>query len=266
MSKEGIRILNTDQIRKVIRNLRGAKSVFCTAVVPAAGSSSRFGAGNKLLADLDGTPVLIRSLQALQQTPEISAIVIAAPADTVDSVRSLALSHGITKLTAVTAGGATRADSVRAALAVTPDETELVAVHDAARPLVTPALIGAVVRRAQLTGAAIPVVPVKDTVKIVKSGRVESTPDRGTLYAAQTPQVFAEILLETALSLDHSGTDDASAVEAMGVCVHTVPGDYENCKITTPEDLDLARAILERRRACESDMATTSTASSKASR
>ena len=258
--------MNTDQIRSVIQKLRGAKSVFCTAVVPAAGSSSRFGVQNKLTADLDGLPVLLHTLLALQRTPEISAIVVAAAPDAAEGVQKLAASHGVTKLTAVVPGGATRADSVRAALAVTPDETELVAVHDAARPLATPALIGAVVRRAQLTGAAIPVMPVKDTVKIIRSGRVESTPDRSTLYAAQTPQVFAEILLETALSLDRSVTDDASAVEAMGVCVHTVPGSYENIKITTPEDLSLARAILERRRACESDTAMTSTASPKTAR
>ncbi len=239
--------------------MRGAESVFCTAIVPAAGSSSRFGAENKLFADLGGMPVLARTLQALQQTPEISAIVAAVTPGTQENVLRLGKRYGIDKLTAVTAGGATRAESVYAAFDVLPPETELVAVHDAARPLLTPRLAGEVVRRAELTGAAILAVPVKDTVKVVHSGKISETPDRASLQAAQTPQVFLRVLLEAALSLDRSRTDDASAVEAMGVCVHTVPGSYENLKITTPEDIILARAILERRASCASDTATTST-------
>ncbi|MEA4824157.1 MAG: 2-C-methyl-D-erythritol 4-phosphate cytidylyltransferase [Clostridiaceae bacterium] len=251
--------MNTTHIRKIIRILRGAKPAFCTAIVPAAGSSSRFGADDKLLSDLGGAPVLIRTLEALERTPEIAKIVIASGADAVNSVRALAAAHHIAKLHAVVPGGATRADSVRAALAALPKDTTLVAVHDAARPLATPDLIGRVVRCAERTGAAIPVVPVKDTIKLVAQGIVTATPDRSTLHAAQTPQVFSKLILGTALSLPGSFTDDASAVETMGVCVHALLGEYENLKITTREDLLLARLIYERRPPCASDTATTST-------
>ncbi len=243
----------------MIRILRGAEPAFCTAIVPAAGSSSRFGADNKLLSDLGGAPVLIRTLEALESTPEIAKIVVASGADAVDTVRALAAAHHITKLHAVVPGGPTRADSVRASLAALPKKTTLVAVHDAARPLATPDLIGRVVRCAERTGAAIPAVPVKDTVKQVAHGVIAATPDRSALHAAQTPQVFSKLILDTALSLPGSFTDDASAVEAMGVCVHTLLGEYENLKITTPEDLLLARILYERRRPCASDTATTST-------
>ena len=209
------------------------------------------------MADLGGAPVLVRTLQALEQTPEIAKIVVASP--DAGTVRALADAHHITKLAAVVPGGKTRADSVRAALAAVPKETKLVAVHDAARPLASPALIGRIVRCAGRTGAVIPAVPVKDTVKVVREGCVQSTPDRASLFAAQTPQVFSKLILETALSLPGSFTDDASAVEAMGVCVRTLAGDYENLKITTPEDLVIARLLYERRPPCESATATTST-------
>lgn len=155
------------------------------------------------------------------------------------------------KMRMVVAGGETRTDSVMAGLAAVSDRAQLVAVHDGARPLVTDAVICRAVSKAKKFAAAAPAVRVKDTIKVSTGGAVDETPDRSTLYAVQTPQVFDRDLLAAALqNAKEQGialTDDCSAVEALGMPVQLTDGDEENLKITTPLDLELAALILRRR-------------------
>lgn len=225
----------------------------CTALIAAAGSASRMGGIDKVLAPLNGTPLLLHTVRALAACPELDALIIVTRDDLLEPVRALCAS--VSKLKAVCPGGASRSESVLRGLQMV--ETELVAVHDGARPLVTQAVVAAAVRRARETGAAAPAVPVHDTIKVACGGRVRQTPERSTLFAVQTPQVFRTAALTAALtSAPAAGralTDDCSAMELAGQEVFLTPGDVENLKVTTPVDLAFAEAILKRRNAvCES--------------
>ena len=234
------------------KRIREAQRPRCTALVAAAGSSTRMGGINKLLQPLDGVPVLVRTLTALQRAGRIDEIVVAAREEDVVEISRLCRTYGITKCAKVVRGGESRTHSVLlAALEARPD-AELLAVQDGARPLVTPELIDAVAEAAARTAAAAPAVPVKDTVKVVRAdGTVDRTLDRDALRAVQTPQIFeASILkaaLQSALEAGAAVTDDCSAVERLGKRVYLVEGDEENLKITTPVDLLLAEAILKDR-------------------
>ena len=234
------------------KRFREAQRPRCTALVAAAGSSTRMGGINKLLQPLDGVPVLVRTLTALQRAGRIDEIVVAAREEDVVEISQLCRTYGITKCAKVVRGGESRTHSVLlAALEARPD-AELLAVQDGARPLVTPELIDAVAETAARTAAAAPAVPVKDTVKVVRAdGTVDRTLDRDALRAVQTPQIFeASILkaaLQSALEAGAAVTDDCSAVERLGKRVYLVEGDEENLKITTPVDLLLAEAILKDR-------------------
>lgn len=224
----------------------------CTALVAAAGSSSRMAGVNKLLQPLDGVPVLIRTLTALQMARQVDEIVVAVREEDLVEISRLCHTYGITKCTKVVRGGESRAHSVLLAALEASEETELLAVQDGARPLVTPELTDRVISAAIRCGAAAPAVPVKDTIKSVREGgAVEQTLDRNTLRAVQTPQVFEASLLKAALQSaveqNVPVTDDCSAVERLGKVVFLVEGDEENLKITTPTDLLLAEAILQAR-------------------
>lgn len=237
-------------LSRIFRRAREARRPFCTALVAAAGRGTRMGGIDKLLEPLDGVPVLVRTLQALQLAQRVDAIVVAAREEALLEVSELCHTYGITKCTKIVLGGESREQSVlRAALEA--GDAELLAVQDGARPLVTPELIDRVVELAGRCGAAAPAVPVKDTVKIVQGNRVASTPDRSTLMAVQTPQVFqADVLkaaLQSALDAGIPLTDDCSAVERLGKTVYLTEGDPENLKITTPIDLVVAEAILQDR-------------------
>ena len=234
------------------KKFREAQRPRCTALVAAAGSSTRMGGGNKLLLPLDGVPVLVRTLTALQQARRVDEIVIAAREEELVEISRLCRTYGITKCAKVVRGGESRAHSVLLAALEAREDSELLAVQDGARPLVTPELIDAVAEAAARTAAAAPAVPVKDTVKAVRAdGTVEQTLDRGALRAVQTPQIFESSLLKAALQSAVEGnvpvTDDCSAVERLGKRVYLVEGDEENLKITTPMDLILAEAILRDR-------------------
>ena len=234
------------------KRFREAQRPRCTALVAAAGSSTRMGGINKLLQPLDGVPVLVRTLTALQRAGRIDEIVVAAREEDVVEISRLCRTYGITKCAKVVRGGESRTHSVLlAALEARPD-AELLAVQDGARPLVTPELIDAVAEAAARTAAAAPAVPVKDTVKVVRAdGTVDRTLDRDALRAVQTPQIFeASVLkaaLQSALEAGAAVTDDCYAVERLGKRVYLVEGDEENLKITTPVDLLLAEAILKDR-------------------
>ena len=232
--------------------MRGAKRPRCAALVAAAGSSSRMGGINKLLEPLDGIPVLARTLTVLQQAETVDEIIVATREEDLVEISHLCKTYGITKCSKVIRGGETRVHSVMlAAMEVSP-ETKLLAVQDGARPLVTTEVIDRTVLAAVRCGAAAPAVPVKDTVKVIdKNAAVTETPDRSTLRAVQTPQVFDAAILKAALQAavdkELPITDDCSAVEHLGKTVYLVEGDEENIKITTPMDIILAEAILRRR-------------------
>ena len=222
-------------------------SIRCGAVVPAAGSSSRMGQ-DKLLLSLDGTPVVLRTLRALEDCPHIAEIVVVTREDLIVPISGLCRDAGLTKVTKVVRGGQTRTESVLAGLEELSRDIDLAAIHDGARPLVSQALLDEVITRGARSGAAAPAVPVKDTIKVVREGVVERTPDRSVLYAVQTPQVFQRDLitsaLQKALAEGASLTDDCSAVERLGIGVAVTRGDYCNLKLTTPEDMATAEALL----------------------
>ena len=227
---------------------------FCSAIVAAAGSSRRMGEVNKLMAPLlDGVPVLAWTLRALNEAELVDEIVVAVREEDLLSTGDLCKIYGISKPVKIVRGGDTRLDSVYLASLECREDTAFLAVHDGARPLATPELIDRTIALARRTNAAAPAVPVKDTVKLVRDGVVVSTPPREDLRAVQTPQVFEASLLRAALQAarDAGGavTDDCAAVERLGKEVHLTEGDYENIKITTPEDLLLAAEILRRREA-----------------
>jgi 2-C-methyl-D-erythritol 4-phosphate cytidylyltransferase/2-C-methyl-D-erythritol 2,4-cyclodiphosphate synthase len=218
-----------------------------TGIVAAAGRGRRFGAPeNKVFAPLAGRTVLHWSLKALQDCSEVDALVVVAHADDLERVREIAAAFP--KLHAVCAGGAERYKSVRNALRAVPSNTDLVAVHDGARPLVPSALVAEVVAAARETGAALPATPVSDTLKRSLDGKdTRETVSRAELYAVQTPQAFRYSLLCEAYDsapADFAGTDDASYVERLGHPVRLVPGGRNNLKITVAEDLRMAEALL----------------------
>lgn len=223
----------------------------CSAVVAAAGSSRRMGGGNKLLLPLDGIPVLVRTLRALEEATLVREIVVASREEDLLVIGDLCKTYGISKPVKIVCGGETRAASVLAATMECREDAAFIAVHDGARPLATPELIDNVIRLAFRTNAAAPAVAVKDTIKVVEENKVVTTPDRDTLRCIQTPQVFDAALLRAALQAAVTGeipiTDDCSAVERLGKEIYLTEGSYENIKITTPEDMALATAILERR-------------------
>ena len=217
-------------------------------VVPAAGQGLRLGAGRpKALAELAGEALLVHAVRGLRAAPSVELVVVAAPAQELATMQALLAPYDVL----VVAGGATRQDSVGLALAALPARVELVLVHDAARCLTPVTVIEAVV--AALRGGAqavVPVLPVVDTIKRVDQyGVVLETVDRSALRISQTPQGFVRRLLERAHAAASAGhTDDASLVEALGVPVATVAGSPEAFKVTAPQDLVLAQALLAARR------------------
>ena len=220
----------------------------CSAVVPAAGSASRMKGRDKLLLPLDEQPVLVRTLGALSACPYITEIIVVTREDLVVPIGGLCRDCALEKVRKIVVGGATRTHSVLAGLEELDPGAELVAIHDGARPLVSQEVLETVIRRAAQCGAAAPAVPVKDTVKRARDGLVLDTPDRGELFAVQTPQVFQTDLIRAALAraLEEGAvlTDDCSAVERLGIGVALTQGDYRNLKITTPEDMAVAEALL----------------------
>lgn len=224
---------------------------FCSAIVAAAGSSSRMEGENKLLLPLEGIPVLARTLLALEGAQFVDEIVVAVREADLLAVADLCKIYGISKPVKIVLGGQSRLESVYLASLECRRDAAFLAVHDGARPLAEPELIDRVVALAHRTNAAAPAVPVKDTIKIVQNNVVLSTPDRDSLRAVQTPQVFDAALLGGALKLamDQGAaySDDCAAVERLGKDIYLTEGSLENIKITTPEDMLLASAILQRR-------------------
>lgn len=224
---------------------------FVTAVIVAAGNSTRMGGVNKQFLLIDGVPVLIRTLSAFSESNMIDEIVIAAREEDIPKMYAMIKEYKVLKVTDIVKGGKTRQESVFNAIRRSSPLSEYFAIHDGARPLVTEKIIEDTVSEAFLTGAAATGVRVKDTVKVVnEQGIITSTPDRNYLWAVHTPQVFERRLYLSAIDNvinSEMFTDDCKLLEEYGAEVKMVEGSYENIKITTPEDTDIAQAILYRR-------------------
>ena len=232
-----------------------------TVIVPAAGVGRRLGLGkNKAFATVGGLPLLVRCLRMLGRAGLVRRAVVVTGSAEQEETRQLLAAYGASCFPGldivVTAGGKERQDSVANGLALVMERAGFVAVHDGARPFAGTEVFARTLALAERTGAAIAAVPVKDTVKVAgPDGCVAATPDRATLRAAQTPQIFEVNLLRRAYALlaerRAAGrllavTDDASLVEALGHPVALAEGSYDNIKITTPEDLLLAEEIAKR--------------------
>jgi len=219
----------------------------CGVVIVAAGSASRMGGIDKVMAELKGEPMIARTVRNFQECDAVSEIVIVTREDLIVPISNLC--KAMSKVKAVVLGGKSRQESVHLGLNALGSKVKLAAVHDGARPLITWQVIDRTIRAANTYGAAAPAIPVKDTIKVVEGRAVKSTPDRSTLFAVQTPQVFDFDLLRGALKkAEQDGaqiTDDCSAVERMGFTVKIVEGDERNIKITTPMDLKIAEMLLE---------------------
>jgi 2-C-methyl-D-erythritol 4-phosphate cytidylyltransferase len=220
-----------------------------SAVIVAAGSSTRAGF-DKLFANIAGRPVMEHAIGAFEKTACVQQIVVVTRPEKVEPAQSIARSFR--KVRAVVSGGARRQDSVRAGLGALSGESEFVAVHDAARPLITPAEIERVFAAAQKYGAAVLARPVTDTLKTADAQRfVTGSIDRGNVFAMQTPQVFARATLMAAYGrVEHESleiTDEVSAVQMLGINVVIVPADEANLKITFAADVPVAEFILQQR-------------------
>lgn len=224
-----------------------------TAIVPAAGGGTRIaGVLPKQYLPLAGVPLLTRTLQALRASPRVdSLILVVLPGHEMRCRAEILEPFGLSA-DAIVPGGEDRQASVYAGLQRAKVDTDLILVHDGARPFITPAVIQAVVAAAAEVGAAVAAIPVTDTIKVASpDGWLVETPDRGRLWAAQTPQAFRTALLQEAhakaLRDGFRSTDDSALVERLGHPVRLVPGSPENLKITTTADLALADQILRAR-------------------
>lgn len=216
-------------------------------IVLAGGSSGRMNGVNKQFASLCGKPVIMHAVGAFLHIEEVKEIAVVVKEGLEADYRRLF--EGTTeKPIKIVTGGSTRALSAKNGFLALSEDCELIAVHDGARPLIDEKLICEVFSDAKRFGAAICAVKSKDTVKITSGGFIDSTPDRSTVYNAQTPQVFSRKNYLKMLSGDLMiATDDASLAEALGIRVKITEGSYENIKITTPEDIVIAQKIMEGR-------------------
>jgi 2-C-methyl-D-erythritol 4-phosphate cytidylyltransferase len=228
-----------------------AKTGRIVAVVPAGGTGKRMGAGApKQFLMLGGVPLMAHALRALERAPSVTEIVLVVPkAEQARALSEVVERHGFKKVRKVVPGGATRQESVHHGLNEVDEDVEIVVVHDAVRPFVTEDLIERSIEAARKHGGAIAAVPMKDTPKQVgPDGLIQRTLDRHELWLAQTPQTFRRALVVEAYrkaDVDRlHATDDAALVERLGHQVAIVQGSWDNMKITTPEDMILAEAML----------------------
>ena len=237
------------KLKKLFR--RKQKDPHCSVVVVAAGSSERMG-GDKMLMTLGAKPVIIRTLMAFQKSPMVDDIVVVTKREKITAIADMIKLYDITKVTQVISGGATRVESSLAGVSAVRRGAKLIAIHDGARPLVSQELIERVVKEANEHISAVPVLQSTDTLKRVDSrGVIVEGIDRASVFRVQTPQVFDADIIKGALTKAVEKrlpiTDDCSAVDMMGFSTYTVEGDAGNIKLTLPEDMVLAEAILKSR-------------------
>lgn len=222
---------------------------YITAIIAAAGSSSRMNGINKLLFEIDGMPVIARTIEKFNSNDNINEIIISARSSDIEKIKGTIVKYNFSKVIAVVDGGDTRAESVRNSVAASNDKTEYFAIHDGARPLITEAVINETINSAVKYRAAVAGVRVKDTIKVVDGGFIESTPERSTLWAVHTPQIFEKNLYLNAIANAENCkteiTDDSMLVEMLGVKVFMVNDEYSNIKITTPDDLSIVEQYIK---------------------
>ncbi len=227
-----------------MENLKNKISV----IIAAAGNFTRMNGVNKQLYEINGIPVIVRSALIFEEIDEVFEVVISARAEDCEEIESICRKFGVTKLSAVVSGGDSRQKSVFNAFEKCSKDTGFVAIHDGARPLCSANAIKKCIADARIFGGAVLGVPVKDTMKVVEDGLIYDTPDRSKLFAIQTPQIFSKKAyvagINFALDHDLEFTDDCQLVEAVGIKVCLTKSDYKNLKITTPEDIVIAEAIL----------------------
>lgn len=223
----------------------------CAAVIVAAGSSRRMGR-DKIMLDLAGMPVIARTLLAFEQADGIDEILVVTRYDRLQEIADICHNYGVTKVSKVVSGGRTRAESALAGVSQVSEDVDIIAIHDAARPLISQNLIDRVLCAAETNLAVAPAVRATDTVRILNSkGAVADTPDRDLVALVQTPQAFSADIIKGALTRaverELPITDDCSAAELMGVKVAIVDGEEDNIKLTTSRDIYLATKILSDR-------------------
>lgn len=221
-------------------------------IIPAAGQGKRMGAGkNKLLLQLEGIPLLIYTLKVFENDNSCTGVILAVNEQEEKEVNKLLRKYNIKKVIRLVTGGQERQYSVYHGVQAL-DGNGIVLVHDAARPFIDQKRIQSLVEEAEQHGAAVLAVPVKDTIKKVIDNKVIETVERSSLWSIQTPQAFRMSLLkeahERAIEEDFLGTDDASLVERIGHAVMIVEGNYDNIKLTTPEDLFFAETLIKKYR------------------
>lgn len=243
-----------DKIVDAIRSLGGRrnKKYFTSAVILAAGSSRRMGNGSKQMLVIDGMSVVARTVMQFERSSSINEIIIVAKKDEIPLYDGFAEKHGIKKPIKVIEGGQTRQESARLGSDVVDEHAKFIAIHDAARCLITDELIDKVCQGAYLNDAAILAIKATDTVKMgTKNSFIESTPDRQYVWQAQTPQVFKINAFRAATYIardeKYEGTDDASLLEHIEIPVKLIEGSKENIKITEPSDVYFAEAVLSAR-------------------
>lgn len=235
-----------------LKNLFGKKAErpYTSAIIVAAGKATRMQGTDKILAEINGLPVVAYSLLALQTSKFIDEIIVACSQDSLIDISDICKNLAIDKATKVINGGESRQESVMKALMECNPIAKFALVHDGARPVITPELIAKVCTKAYNYAGhcATLAVPVKDTIKIARDGIAQETVPRESLFAVQTPQVTDIELLKGALTYasEHkiAVTDDCAAVELLNIKAAVVEGSYENIKITTPSDMDIAEIFL----------------------
>ncbi|GAB4029111.1 MAG: 2-C-methyl-D-erythritol 4-phosphate cytidylyltransferase [Elusimicrobiota bacterium] len=221
------------------------RSIRAAVLILAAGSSSRFGS-DKQFARISGREVIALTVENFLKTREIKKVIIAFSASNIARGKRLFSGRGIDAVQ----GGDTRMQSLRKAFSALDGEFDVICVHDGARPFVSAPLISELIRTAWTKKAAVPVVPLKDTVKKIRGGRVFSTIDRKTHFAVQTPQCYKADIFKKMISSPKAKkdlTDDSQLLEESGIKPAAVTGDYINFKVTTPEDMALAEVLYEKK-------------------
>ena len=243
---------------ELLHAFAGTKRPKMAALILAGGSGTRLGSDKpKQHLQILGMSVVQRTLCAFEECPYVDEIIIAGRSDDLEVYRELVKKSALKKVKAIVTGGADRQESAFKAFLKISEDTKYVAVHDAARCLITPEQITRVAVEAFSCGAAIAACKAKDTIKIADGTKIKETPDRETVWQAQTPQIMKSDLyracIYTALEDGYKGTDDASLCERHGFEVRLVDTGYENIKITTPIDLIIAEAIIKERESKEAD-------------
>ena len=222
-----------------------------TAIIVAAGKSERMGGGaDKAFLNLGSRPVVAWSLLAFEKNDEVDAIILVVRKDQITAAKAVARMFGISKLTKIVSGGSRRQDSVQAGMKEVDSDTRIVVVHDGARPCVAQEVISDVIKAARRGTASVTGCRIRDAVKVVERGvTVSNTVDRAKYWMVQTPQAFPWSMLRKAYAAVEAEKrevfDDAQAVEIAGETVKICESDKPNIKITTPEDLMIAAAILK---------------------